>query len=339
MFGKIAIAAITIILSLLYQQGKKRRISNVYLMILIFLLSITFAYREYFYFDGLGNDYYSYKEWFAVMDVSRLGLRFNNIGYDILIVAVKSIYNNFHFFLFICALIINSLVYAFIIKYSRDFVFSSVLYVCLIYFSSFNIMRQWIACGIYLFAFRYLLKKEWKKYCLLIIVAATFHTSVLAMLLLYPIINLNFSLLKKTIAICVISLFSYFQFNTVFNLIIQIADLIGLSYSEKYGTATDLDIGNLTPFFITAMISIGLLFLNYRKKLSVEEERYATLGVVAAGLSLLNPVNIIFNRLSVYLFVSCIITLPIMEKYFVDNGSREIFKILMGILAFLVFII
>lgn len=341
MIGKLSIAMCTICLSAIYKQKReKSRSASIFIIsILILILTLSFTFREYIYQDGMGADYQAYEQWFQAMNFSRLGFRFANIGFDIYIVILKLFCNNFHFFLFVCGLFINISLYHFINRHSCDVFFSSVLYVCFIYFSSFNILRQWIACAIYLLAFEFLIDKKPLKYTLLVILAASFHNSAIFMLFLYPVINCRLSLTKKAFATAIVSVFSYVSFNTIFNLIMAMTEKLGLEYAEKYRAAGNLDLGNYTPFVITFFISMCLMYMYFNHMLDEKLQKYAAWGILATGCALLCPKNIIFNRMNVYLFVSCIITFPIILKAFADSRSKYIFKIAIGSLALLSFVL
>ena len=341
MTGKLSIAMCTFFLSAVYsQKQKKSRSASIFLVsVLILILTLSFTFREYIYQDGIGADYRAYEEWFRTMNFSRLGFRFANIGFDIFIVTFKLFCNNFHFFLFICGLFINISVYYFINRHSCDAFFSSILYICFIYFLSFNILRQLIACAIYLLAFEFLTEKKPLKYALLVALAASFHTSAIFLLFLYPVINCRLSLAKKAFITATISIFSYICFDTVFKLIMRIIETLGLEYAQKYRNAGNLDLGNYTPFLITIFISICLMYMYFNHMLDEKMQSYAAWGILAAGCTLLSPKNIIFNRMSVYLFVSCIITFPIILRAFADSKSKYIFKIAMGSLALISFIL
>lgn len=117
-----------------------------------------------------------------------------------------------------------------------------------------------------------------------------------------------------------------------------ITEKLGLEYAQKYRNAGNLDLGNYTPFLITLFISICLLYMHYNHMLDKKQQKYATWGILAMGCSLLCPQNIVFNRINVYLFVSCIITFPIILKAFADSKSKYIFKIVMGSLALISFL-
>ncbi len=341
MIGKFCVAVCAICLSSAYswERKKNRGAAYVFISILILILTLAFTFREYIFQDGMGADYFAYQQWFQSMSFSRLGLRFTNIGFDVFIVAVKLFYNNFHFFLFLCGLLINTLIYRFIEKHSYDVFFSSVLYVCLMYFSAFNILRQWIACAIYLSAFEFLMDKTPVKYTLLVILAATFHNSAIFLLFLYPIINCRISFPKKASLTMAASVLCYVGFPTVFRMIMALTEKLGLGYLQKYGTALNLDLGNFTPFIISLFISICLIYMYFNNMLDEQMQKYAVWGILATGCTFLSPVNFIFNRMSVYVFVSCIITFPIILKSLSDNGSKHIFKMAVGGLVLISFVI
>lgn len=72
-------------------------------------------------------------------------------------------------------------------KYSEDVWLSFVVFITMgFYTSTFNIMRQAFAMVVVLFAIRYLISRDLKKYLVCILIACIFHYSAMFAFLLYP---------------------------------------------------------------------------------------------------------------------------------------------------------
>jgi len=91
---------------------------------------------------------------------------------------------------FIYALLIIFLVILTIKDFGKPFELAMALYITgFAYYSSFNGMRQWIASAFIFWAIRYLLKGNWKKYFLVVILSSTLHLSALLMIVAYVLVR------------------------------------------------------------------------------------------------------------------------------------------------------
>ena len=74
-------------------------------------------------------------------------------------------------------------------KYSKDYLISQIIFMSSAYFFSFALIRQYMAMSILLFAFPYLFERKPIKYCILVLLGALFHYTVLIALVLYPLVR------------------------------------------------------------------------------------------------------------------------------------------------------
>ena len=94
------------------------------------------------------------------------------------------------------------------------------------YFQSFNTVRYYLALAIALYAIPYVLKKEWGKFVFLILLGATFHKSLLVVLVLYVLASVDW---KKWQLLLVAAFCSTFFFLQDFYLLV-----IGFSLYYQY---------------------------------------------------------------------------------------------------------
>src|ERR1035437_3600069 len=135
---------------------------------------------------------------------------------------IKSIYDNFIFFQLIHAIIINTIIFWFIRKYSK-FKYISILFYYIFYYLYFNmeILRESLAVCVFLLSVPYLLQKKWLIYFSISIVAFLFHSSALIAFFIpfmsrklkFQYYILIFSLLTMFIFIKPYELFSMFTFS------------------------------------------------------------------------------------------------------------------------------
>lgn len=164
---------------------------NIFLSIIIFLLFIS-AFRA----DNIGSDHGQYIS--AFYSIKRYGdTYFTEKGYVFLNKLVLLLGGNATVLSFCVSSMLCIGYYLYIVKYvpTDYYIFSLIIFVCQPYMyiqSTFNIMRQGCATAIILISIPFLLNKKWLIFVAIILLASTFHTSALAMILLIIFRNINF---------------------------------------------------------------------------------------------------------------------------------------------------
>jgi hypothetical protein len=132
----------------------------------------------------------------------------------VLLVAIaKSITPEFYMLQILHAIIVNSLIFSFI-KSNTKYVFTAILLYYIGYYGYFNfeILRESIAIGIFLYSIKYLQNKKWFLYFTLSFVAFLFHFSAIILFIFPFIINLKFSFWRALLIFVLGILFSsYFS--------------------------------------------------------------------------------------------------------------------------------
>jgi hypothetical protein len=139
---------------------------------------------------GLGVDYSNYID---VIVLNDLNLGFIEPGYFFL-VQLSNYYESI--FLFFCFFsLFTSLLFLNDFRRSDMFVLSCVVFVCLpmLYFNTFNIVRQFLVSAIFLYSFNYISDRKYFKFCFLMIFSSFFHFSAIFLIPFYLIIKLEFS--------------------------------------------------------------------------------------------------------------------------------------------------
>ena len=139
---------------------------------------------------GVGNDYITYIQ--NAHEIYVGGITVTEWGYNLVVKMLYVLSGSenylllFGFFGFWTILIFMKAMY----DQSCDFAVSFLLFMTLgIYFRSFNTVRYYLVLAITLYSLRYVVKKEYVKFILLILLAALFHKSVLVVIPLYIICN------------------------------------------------------------------------------------------------------------------------------------------------------
>ena len=174
----------TVILSIAWKK------SSTFLLYTFMILLIIISGFRY----GVGADFFSYAYIFELIRSDGWGpvdFAFVEVS---LIVLGFGVQNQFLYLLFAA---ITLLFFAhFYRRYAYNPVFAMVLFALMpiLFFGSFNGIRQFLAMGIFLFSLRFLVNRKLLHYMLVVLIASLFHKSALLMLPLYFIVHLQSSM-------------------------------------------------------------------------------------------------------------------------------------------------
>lgn len=137
--------------------------------------------------NTVGIDTQGYTELFARIAQGRLDLAYGlEISFKYICAFLLAIWNNSNFLFLIFALITNILIFVRLWEL-REYIslpWAVIIYFAGFYFTTFNIVRQFVAVSIIFFATRYLTKKKYFKFLLFVAIAFLFHKSALLGVLL-----------------------------------------------------------------------------------------------------------------------------------------------------------
>lgn len=235
--------------------------------------------------------------------------------------------SNYQLLIITTSLIIDISIFFFIKKNSYDYLVSTMIFIfCNCFFSSMNLMRQWLALSIIMPGFSYLIKKDYLKYILLCIIASLFHKVAAVSVLL---VFFNFFKKKKVLYIATIAaIVLVFAFaDNIFNLLASI-----FNYENYIGGefTSGSNIGSLLLLLEQGGIVL-ILYLLHRKwcknnGLNLESNLYPTLidiAVLYFGFLLLSSRMVIFNRFSEFFSVYLLILIPeIFEFLKIENHKN-----------------
>lgn len=156
------------------------------------LLLFTLLFGVSFCRDQVGNDYTRYEEFFHLIPLRQVvptEFGFNGIVLLMQFLAGRDArLSIFGLFAFITVAFMIKAVY----DQSEDFFFSFFLFMTLsYYFQSLNTVRYYFAWAIAVFSMKYVLKRQYLKFVLLILPAASVHKSVLLVIPVYFLAGLS----------------------------------------------------------------------------------------------------------------------------------------------------
>lgn len=182
-------------------------------------------------------------------------------GYLIYVSLVKSIWSNFHFFVFVSTIIDTVLLFLIFRKYSPNVSLSFAIVIVMSLFLEISLYRNMKAILIVLFALQYIQRRKFLKYLFVVLLASTFHLSALFFLPLYFFLNRNCYL--PFLIIFIIGIVIYFGNITFFS---QFLEHLPLSrkylayFNSIHGEALKFSIGS-----IERILTAILLLIVYKK--------------------------------------------------------------------------
>ncbi len=302
----------------------------------LFSLIVFSGFRELL-FDSkiIGTDYEVYKNLFYSTTAIT---SFINIGYNVLIITLRALFRSHFSFFLVSSFIISYFTYIFARENVDDYDFGILVFITFgMLMPSYNIIRQWIACAIFLYSFKYIIKKKLLKYIICIIIASCFHISALLLFLIYPILNVKFSLKLKLIITVSLSLFIKLFFNS--KIVFKIFTLIDSGYYYRYVVAIDKfnQVSNYTNFFFCFVILIIILFF-YKKYSKIDNYNVYFNYLLLLVIVSFNATNdILFHRLLPYFLPALIVNVPLSYVIF-DKKYKKYYYVFIASLLILCYL-
>ncbi|MEG0691600.1 MAG: EpsG family protein [Oscillospiraceae bacterium] len=276
---------------------------------MFFLLASYFQIFILSYFRvHIGYDYDMYAEGFLKMGIkgfSTLEYLDWEYGFNLYTKLIASISNNQTIYFGITALICLIPVAIFIYRNSKMIWLSTLLYVNLSFFyCTMNFLRQSIAIGLSLIAWEFLKKRKFLLFTLIILVASTFHSTVLILLPVYFIVNCK-PKVQTELLYCYGLLFFYISSDGFIDLL---TDVFHSDYKDSIFIREGLP-------FVYALIPIAILILTlcYKEKLIAFDSNNKYLIqmlYLSVFFMIIMSRHAILERLSYYSYSYVILLLP-----------------------------
>ena len=270
---------------------------------------------------AVGNDYWVYRDNFNLIAQDRHVAYEPGFRYIVKFLQLFLRYDNylpiFAFFSIITVLLMVKAIY----DISDSFVFSMFLFLTAgYYFGSLNNVRYYLALAAAMYSIKFLLKKEYLKFVLVIAAAALFHKSVLIVIPLYILATLNWNYVGHFI----ISLFCA----TLLFLPGLYRKIIFTFYPFYEGSMFDTGQTSITNIAKAAAIFVFALI--YRK--NVAKDKVLKFGFYCNLWALLLYVFCSFvpeiSRIGFYLNVTNIFFIPRLISSIEDEKKRKVWTIL-----------
>jgi transmembrane protein EpsG len=271
---------------------------------------------------NIGDTYY-YMHAYATGDFSWASIvQQKDIGFGILQMILKMVSNDPQLMVFVTALITNVLIVLILYKYSRMFELSLYVYITSgMFVTAMNGIRQYLAAAVIFAATRYLLEGNWKRYMLVVLVAATIHQSALVLIPIYFIVRrkawtgVTFCLL----AVGILFVIGFNQFTAV---------LFSALQDTQYGQYKDFSEQGANVIRV-AVDAIPLIIAYFgREKLRAlfpQSDIIVNMSIVSIVLMTIATQNWIFARMTIYFGLYQLILFGWIIKVFRPKDQKFIY--------------
>lgn len=238
---------------------------------------------------------------------------------------------NYRIFLFVVNSIMMILVFWWIYRFSKFpeisifFYFTFQFWAC-----SMNLLRQSIALSIFLLSYQPLIERNFVKYSIVILIAASFHQSVLIMIPFYFLLYQNITK-SYLIAISILFVFGYLFFDFI---VYGILNILFSNY-EKYIDTIYWNSNGISYIIFPCIYLIFVLY--YTKELinnCLKNKILINSCIYASFISFFITKHFILERFSLYFFIFSLILIP--EIIFFNKKANKknivfLFSIILGL--------
>lgn len=220
-----------------------------------------------------------------------------------------------------------------------DFPLAFFLFMTLgIYFRTFNTVRYYFVLAITLYSFRYVFRKEYGKFILLIVLAAFFHKSVLVVIPIYLIANMTWK--KWHMAVLAVGATGMLVFQ---DLIMKIALTLYPSYKDTIFLQTETGLSGNLMSILRCVAVLVLAVICYQDEWREKQENrfYFKLNFLAILLYLCGSFLPLVGRIGYYLMTSHVLFIPAIVGSIKNEKKKKIFTalvIIAGVIYFLLFL-
>lgn len=257
---------------------------------------------------GTGADYWTYVVHFYRVDMVETTLEpGREVGYTSLIQLVRLFTDDAQAFFLVTSFMILVLFVLGMRRQARRLELSMFLFVCgFSYYSSLNVVRQYIAIALFFYAIQYLSSRQPLKYALMIGLATAFHFTAIILLPLYVFVHRPMGKFAITVVAIVIAGL-YWQYDLVSDL------LLGLSPYEEAYTATKYVSEGAKVWHALVPGAIVLVAFLLLRKLNAADARntvYTNLMLLALLFNVLSLGGMGFARIALYFGTANIFLVP-----------------------------
>lgn len=284
---------------------------------------------------NVGNDYAKYVEFMHLVNCDAYVP--TEIGFNFLVKLIYGLsgYENFllvfAFYSFMTVLFFLLAMY----EQSDEFGLTFFLFMALgYYFQTFSTVRYYLALALALYSMKFVLRKQWGRFVVLILLGATFHKSLLVVIPLYWLASLPWEKWQLAIAAAFCATFLFLQ-----DFYLKLVVFLYPTYEDteylEGGTSYISILRSAAVLMFAGIVCLMRRRENSEKSVvDIEEETawncrfrfYTYLNLGALVLYVFCSFLPIISRIGYYLMVSQILFLPMLLKAMPDKKWRRLFR-------------
>lgn len=304
-----------------YRITRQQMCNRVCLPVIFMILFLLSACRL-----NVGNDYAKYVEFMHLVNCNAYVP--TEIGFNLL---VKLIYglSGYENFLLVFAVYAFVTIFVFLLamyEQSDEFPLTFFLFMTLgYYFQTFSTVRYYLALAVAFYSMKFVLRRQWGRFLVLILLGATFHKSLLVVIPLYFLASLTWKKWQLAIAALFCTTFLFLQ-----DFYLKVVVFLYPTYEDtEYLEGGTSYINILRCVAVLAFAGIACLLQRKEKGSLLEDRRfwfYFYLNLGALILYVFCSFLPIISRIGYYLTVSQILFLPMLLQRIDDKRWRRLFR-------------
>lgn len=165
--------------------------------------------------------------------------------------------NEFQVLVFLCSVVSLFFIIRYILRYSKDNILSYFIFVGCGYFAlGMSMMRQYIAIALCVYAFDYIIKRNKKKFLLLVFFASSIHITAIFFIPAYFVAYNKMNIKNMTYYLILLSVSMFLGYY----LILLATNMFFFGYYQPSGILED-EGGKATLFMVIGVLIAGLLYI------------------------------------------------------------------------------
>ncbi len=292
---------------------RQQMVNRICILSIFVLLFVVSAMRL-----NVGNDYLKYVEY---MHLALYHAYIpTEVGFNVLAYVLYTICG-FENYLLVFAVYSFATIYFFmkaLYEESEWFTFSFILFMMLgYYFQSLSTVRYYLALSMALYSIKFVIKKDWPKFFLIVLIGSLFHKSMLVVLVLYIVASLNWKRwMYIALGLCSVSCLFFSD------LYLKIVVFLYPSYKDtEYLTG-----GTSYVNILRCLAVLGLSLWLYQDvvKKSRRNRFYFICNLMALMLYVFGSFLPVISRIGYYLTITHVLFLPTLVMGIKDYKKKQL---------------
>ena len=322
-----------------YRTTRQQMCNRVCLLSVFLILFALSACRL-----NVGNDYAKYVEFMHLVNCDAYVP--TEIGFNLLVKLIYGV-SGFENYLLVFAVYAFVTVFVFLLamyEQSDDFPLTFFLFMSLgYYFQTFSTVRYYLALALALYSIKFVLRRQWVRFLVLILLGSTFHKSLLVVIPLYFLATVSWKKWQLVLGALFCTTFLFWQ-----DFYLKVVVFLYPTYEDTEYLEGGTSYINILRCLAVLLFAVLVMSMQRRTQAEdetdIEDDRrfwfcfYLNLGALA--LYVFCSFLPIISRIGYYLTISHILFLPMLLKQVENEKWRRIFRfgiLLAAILYFAVY--